>query len=61
MDLAAKGGGGQLTTGLLAATHEGKSYGVFGQGGGGARVSDLAKGYAPEATKLGKNHLMFTV
>lgn len=30
VDLAAKGGGGQITTGILAGTYEGKSFGVFG-------------------------------
>lgn len=59
--LADKGGGGQLTTGLLAAVYEGKSYGVFGQGGGTHTTSDLSKGYAFEKAKETKNNLMFTV
>jgi len=34
VSLANKGGGGQTTVGLLKAAHEGKSFGVFGQGDG---------------------------
>lgn len=59
VSLAAQGGGGQTTVGLLNANYDGKSFGVFGQGGGTFTVPDTTKGWA--RTKTASNYLMFTV